>query len=56
MAFWFDTNGVRYDFRDGQHADFVFGSESDNSRTSEIPTKDQYECSHNLLVPEWPRS
>jgi len=31
MAFWFDTNGVRYEFRDGQHADFVFGSESDNS-------------------------
>ena len=33
MAFWFDTNGARYEFRAGQHADFVFGSESDNSRT-----------------------
>src|ERR1700682_2456032 len=33
MAFWFDTNGHRYEFRAGQHADFVFGSESDNSRT-----------------------
>jgi ferredoxin-NADP reductase len=38
MAFWFDTNGARYEFRAGQHADFVFahpcmGSENDNSRT-----------------------
>src|ERR1700730_9378423 len=33
MAFWFDTNGARYEFRAGQHADFVFGNESDNSRT-----------------------
>jgi ferredoxin-NADP reductase len=33
MAFWFDTNGAQYDFRAGQHADFVFGSDSDNSRT-----------------------
>ena len=38
MAFWFDTNGARYEFRAGQHADFAFahpcfGSESDNSRT-----------------------
>ena len=38
MAFWFDTNGARFEFRAGQHADFVFthpctGSESDNSRT-----------------------
>jgi ferredoxin-NADP reductase len=38
MAFWFDTNGARYEFRAGQHADFVsthlcVGSESDNSRT-----------------------
>jgi ferredoxin-NADP reductase len=33
MAFWFDANGARYEFRAGQHADFVFGSESDNSRT-----------------------
>jgi ferredoxin-NADP reductase len=33
MAFWFDANGARYEFRAGQHADFVFGCESDNSRT-----------------------
>src|ERR1700730_12994420 len=33
VAFWFDANGARYEFRAGQHADFVFGSESDNSRT-----------------------
>lgn len=33
MAFWFDTNGAGYEFRAGQHADFVFGSESDNSHT-----------------------
>jgi len=38
MAFWFDTNGANFEFRAGQHADFVFthactGSESDNSRT-----------------------
>ena len=33
MAFWFDTNGARYEFRAGQHADFVFGSDSDNSGT-----------------------
>jgi ferredoxin-NADP reductase len=33
MAFWFDANGARYEFRAGQHADFVFGSDSDNSRT-----------------------
>jgi ferredoxin-NADP reductase len=33
MAFSLDTNEARYEFRAGQHADFVFGSESDNSRT-----------------------
>lgn len=33
MAFWFDANGARYEFRAGQHADFVFGRESGNSRT-----------------------
>jgi ferredoxin-NADP reductase len=38
MAFWFDTNGDSFEFRAGQHADFVFtrpctGSESDHSRT-----------------------
>src|ERR1700746_2630124 len=35
-AFWLDTNGARYEFRAGQHADFIFGSESDNSRTFSI--------------------
>jgi ferredoxin-NADP reductase len=24
MAFWFETNGNGFDFRAGQHADFVF--------------------------------
>jgi ferredoxin-NADP reductase len=33
MAFWFETSGARYEFRAGQHADFVFGTESDNTRT-----------------------
>src|ERR1700746_3463421 len=38
MAFWFDTNGVRYEFRAGQHAEFGFQEPSseqkgDNSRT-----------------------
>jgi ferredoxin-NADP reductase len=38
MAFWFDTNGARYEFRAGQHADFDFahwciGCGGDNSRT-----------------------
>lgn len=38
MAFWFDTNGVNFEFRAGQHADFAFShlsaeSEMDNSRT-----------------------
>jgi ferredoxin-NADP reductase len=38
MAFWFDTTGSGFQFRAGQHADFVFrhpcmGSENDNSRT-----------------------
>jgi ferredoxin-NADP reductase len=33
MAFWFDTNGASYEFRAGQHADFGFGSASDNSHT-----------------------
>lgn len=38
MAFWFDTNGAHYEFRAGQHADFVFSQpfvncEGDNSRT-----------------------
>jgi len=35
---WFDTNGANFEFRAGQHADFVsthscMGSEGDNSRT-----------------------
>jgi ferredoxin-NADP reductase len=38
MAFCFDANGANFEFRAGQHADFVFthpceGSENDNSRT-----------------------
>jgi ferredoxin-NADP reductase len=33
MAFWFDPNGANFGFRAGQHADFVFGNESGNSRT-----------------------
>jgi ferredoxin-NADP reductase len=38
MAFWFKANGASFEFRAGQHADFVFtrpcmGSECDNSRT-----------------------
>jgi ferredoxin-NADP reductase len=38
MAFWFNTNESRYEFRAGQHADFVFvdpspESAGDNSRT-----------------------
>jgi ferredoxin-NADP reductase len=38
MAFWFNTNGTSYEFRAGQHADFVLmhppvEHEGDNSRT-----------------------
>src|SRR5690348_17516428 len=38
MAFWFETNGTGFDFRAGQHADFMFmrpcvEGENDNSRT-----------------------
>jgi len=41
MAFSFDTNGTRYEFRAGQHADFLFldpplEQEGDNSRTFSI--------------------
>ena len=37
VAFWLDANGASFDFRAGQHADFVFTdpsvkSENDNSR------------------------
>jgi len=42
MAFWFDTNGAAFGFRAGQHADFVFGSESDNSRTFSLAS-----CPHD---------
>jgi len=38
MAFWLDTNGINYEFRAGQHADFTFlhpspEHEGDSSRT-----------------------
>jgi ferredoxin-NADP reductase len=38
MAFWFGTNGANFEFRAGQHADFVcrdprMGSETNNSHT-----------------------
>lgn len=39
MACWFDPNGAKYEFRAGQHADFVFHNprqgdkEGDNART-----------------------
>ena len=38
LAFWLDTKGTNYEFRAGQHADFVFmgpssGDAGDNSRT-----------------------
>ena len=40
MAFWFDTRGVHYEFRAGQHADFAFSHPIDldgaNSRTFSI--------------------
>jgi ferredoxin-NADP reductase len=48
MAFWFDTNDASFEFRAGQHADFVFtrpcmGSESGNSRTFSLasPPRDK---------------
>jgi ferredoxin-NADP reductase len=46
MAFWFDADGNNFEFRAGQHADFVFtrpcmGSESDNSRTFSIASSPQ---------------
>jgi ferredoxin-NADP reductase len=46
MAFWFDTNGTSYEFRAGQHADFVFmdpsiGDEGDNSRTLSLANSPQ---------------
>ena len=46
MAFWFDANGTNFEFRAGQHADFVFtqpgvGSESDNSRTFSLASPPQ---------------
>ena len=47
MAFWFDANGANFEFRAGQHADFVFthpcmGSESDNSRTFSLASSPHY--------------
>jgi hypothetical protein len=41
MACWFDTNGTNFEFRAGQHADFILthpckGTENDNSRTVSI--------------------
>jgi ferredoxin-NADP reductase len=46
MAFWFDANGTNFEFRAGQHADFVLtqpciGSESDNSRTFSLASAPQ---------------
>src|SRR5580700_8639354 len=46
MAFWFDTNGTNFEFRAGQHADFVFtqprvGGENDNSRTFSLASPPQ---------------
>ena len=46
MAFWFDTNGANFEFRAGQHADFVFAhpcmeSEGDNSRTFSLASAPQ---------------
>src|SRR6201997_2519194 len=46
MAFWFDVNGTHFEFRAGQHADFVFaqpcvGRESDNSRTFSLASPPQ---------------
>jgi ferredoxin-NADP reductase len=45
-AFWFAANGTNFEFRAGQHADFVFtqpcvGSESDNSRTFSLASPSQ---------------
>ena len=53
MAFWFEANGASFEFRAGQHADFVFtrpcmGSESDNSRTfSFASSPHDQEASHD---------
>jgi ferredoxin-NADP reductase len=46
MAFWFDTNGARYQFRAGQHADFTLlhpspEHEGDNSRTFSLANSPQ---------------
>jgi ferredoxin-NADP reductase len=46
MAFWFDANGTSFEFRPGQHADFVLtqpciGSDSDNSRTFSLASSPQ---------------
>jgi ferredoxin-NADP reductase len=46
MAFWFDPHGTSFEFRAGQHADFVLtepciGSEGDNSRTFSLASPPQ---------------
>src|ERR1700682_5782934 len=46
MAFWFDGNGTSFEFRAGQHADFVLtqpcmGGTSDNSRTFSLASSPQ---------------
>jgi ferredoxin-NADP reductase len=47
MAFWFDPNGVKYEFRAGQHADFSFlnprdgDKGGDNERTFSLASSPQ---------------
>jgi len=47
MACWFDTNGARYEFRAGQHADFAFcdpgqgDKNGDNVRTFSLASSPQ---------------
>jgi ferredoxin-NADP reductase len=47
MAFWFDPNGVKYEFRAGQHADFSFLNShncdhgGDNERTFSLASSPQ---------------
>jgi ferredoxin-NADP reductase len=46
MAFWFDAKSTNFEFRAGQHADFVLahpsiGNESDNSRTFSLASPPQ---------------
>jgi len=56
IAFWFDTNGANFEFRAGQHADFVFthpcmGSESDNSRTFSLASSPHYKEPIMIAIP-----